>query len=513
MVAIGVGGADAVDVMTGYPFNVRWPKLIGVHLTGSLNGWSSPKDVILKVADILTVKGGTGAIVEYFRRGRQLHLGHRQGHDLQHGRRDRGNDVPVRLRRRHRALPEEHRPRGRSPMRPTPSPTTCVQTTTCSPTPEAHFDQVITIDPRHPHTPHQRAGHTGSRPTRWRPGRRGQGQRLAAGAVGGSGRLLHQLLLRGHHRERLRSCVRPPPSGLKVKTPLLITLGSEQVRATIERDGLLEVFEAAGATVLANACGPCIGQWSRPESVTSELNTIVTSYNRNFPKRNDGSANTLAFVTSPETVVALALRRDRRLRPLSDTLTNDAGEEIRLAEPVGEELPALGFTPGESGFIAPRPDGSDVEVIVSPTSDRLQLLTPFEALGRRRLHRPARTAQGTGKVHHGSHLDGRPRLKYCGTFENISGTCSLGAVNAFTGVPGEGKGPTRRQDQAVPRDRGPLPRGRSTRGSLSATRTGARVPAANTLPWNPASGAPRRSSCAASPGSTRPTSRSRACSP
>ena len=209
--------------------------------------------------------------------------------------------------------------------------------------------------------------------------------------------------------------------------------------ATIERDGLLEVFEAAGATVLANACGPCIGQWSRPESVTSELNTIVTSYNRNFPKRNDGSANTLAFVTSPETVVALALAGTVDFDPLSDTLTNDAGVEIRLAEPVGEELPALGFTPGESGFIAPPANGSDVEVIVSPTSDRLQLLTPFEAWdGADYTDLPVLLkAQGKCTTDHISMAG--PWLKYRGHLENISGNLFLGAVNAFTGVPGEGK--------------------------------------------------------------------------
>ena len=167
--------------------------------------------------------------------------------------------------------------------------------------------------------------------------------------------------------------------GLKVKVPLLITPGSEQVRATIERDGLLATFEAAGATVLANACGPCIGQWSRPESITSEANTIVTSYNRNFPKRNDGSANTLAFVTSPDTVVALALAGTVDFDPLSDVLVNDAGDEVTLQVPAGIELPPGGFDPGEDTFIAPPADTTGIEVKVSPTSDRLQLLAPFAA--------------------------------------------------------------------------------------------------------------------------------------
>ncbi|MCB1260728.1 MAG: aconitate hydratase, partial [Acidimicrobiales bacterium] len=227
--------------------------------------------------------------------------------------------------------------------------------------------------------------------------------------------------------------------GLKVKTPLLITPGSEQVRATIERDGLLEVFEAAGATVLANACGPCIGQWSRPESITSEPNTIVTSYNRNFPKRNDGSPNTLAFVTSPETVVALALAGTLDFDPLHDTLTNGDGEQVSLAEPVGEELPAAGFTPGESGFIAPPESGTGVEVVVSPDSDRLQLLTPFEPWDGEDLTALPVLLKAKGKCTTDHISMAGPWLKYRGHLENISGNLFIGAVNAFTGETGAGK--------------------------------------------------------------------------
>ncbi len=211
------------------------------------------------------------------------------------------------------------------------------------------------------------------------------------------------------------------------------------MRATIERDGLLEVFEAAGATVLANACGPCIGQWARPESVTSEPNTIVTSYNRNFPKRNDGSPNTLAFVTSPETVVALALAGTLDFDPLNDTLTNAAGEEVRLSVPVGEELPARGFDPGESGFVAPPEDGSSVQVVVRPDSDRLQLLEPFPAWDGEDLLELPILVKAVGKCTTDHISMAGPWLKYRGHLENISGNLFLGAVNAFTGAAGEGK--------------------------------------------------------------------------
>ncbi|MCB0952729.1 MAG: aconitate hydratase [Microthrixaceae bacterium] len=437
MVAIGVGGADAVDVMTGYPFNVRWPKLIGVHLTGSLNGWSSPKDVILKVADILTVKGGTGAIVEYFGEGANSISATGKGTICNMG---AEIGATTSLFGYDDAIGRYLKSTGREAIADAADAIAhhLRADDDVLANPEAHFDQVITID-LDTLTPHINGPAT---PDLARPvGDLGAEARANGWPLEPSAALVGSCTNSSYEDiTRAASILRQAASsGLKVKTPLLITPGSEQVRATIERDGLLEVFEAAGATVLANACGPCIGQWSRPESVTSELNTIVTSYNRNFPKRNDGSANTLAFVTSPETVVALALAGTVDFDPLSDTLTNDAGEEIRLAEPVGEELPALGFTPGESGFIAPPANGSDVEVIVSPTSDRLQLLTPFEAWdGADYTDLPVLLkAQGKCTTDHISMAG--PWLKYRGHLENISGNLFLGAVNAFTGVPGEGK--------------------------------------------------------------------------
>jgi aconitate hydratase len=437
MVAIGVGGADAVDVMTGFPFNVRWPRMIGVTLTGELNGWSSPKDVILKVADILTVKGGTGAIVEYFGPGANsisatgkatiCNMGAEIGATTSLFGFD---DAMVRyLKSTGR---EEIADAAQAVAHHLRSDDDAMAA------PEDHYDQVIEIDlsTLQPHingpaTPDlaRPVGDLGAEAER-----EGWPLEPSAALVGSCTNSSYEDI------SRAASILRNArDAGLRVKTPLMITPGSEQVRATIERDGLLEVFEAAGATVLANACGPCIGQWSRPEAITSELNTIVTSYNRNFPKRNDGSVNTLAFVTSPETVVALALAGTLDFNPLTDTLTNDAGEEVRLVVPVGEELPGAGFTPGESGFIAPPDDGSGLEVVVSPDSDRLQLLEPFAAWdGQDYLDLPILLkAQGKCTTDHISMAG--PWLKYRGHLENISGNLFLGAVNAFTGVAGEGK--------------------------------------------------------------------------
>jgi aconitate hydratase len=238
--------------------------------------------------------------------------------------------------------------------------------------------------------------------------------------------------------------------GLKARTQLLVTPGSEQVRATIERDGLLADLEAIGATVLANACGPCIGQWDRTDLDPSKLNTIVNSYNRNFPKRNDGNANTLAFVTSPDTVIALALAGTLDFDPTTDTLTNADGEKVRLEAPVGEILPDKGFDPGESGFLAPPADGSSVDVVVDPASDRLQLLEPFPAWdGHDYFDLPVlMKAQGKCTTDHISAAG--KWLRYRGHLENISGNLFLGVVNAFTGATGEGKDQTDGETRPFP---------------------------------------------------------------
>lgn len=436
MVAIGVGGADAVDVMTGFPFNVRWPKLIGVHLTGELNGWSAPKDVILKVADILTVKGGTGAIVEYFGPGANsisctgkatiCNMGAEIGATTSLFGYDDAMSRYLKATNREEiadaanAIAHHLRPDDEVLANP-----------------GEYYDQVIEIDLstlrphiNGPHTPDlarevSKLGEE-ARENEWP-------LEISSALVGSCTNSSYEDITRAASILRYAAA-----NGLKVKAPLMITPGSEQVRATIERDGLLGTFEAAGATVLANACGPCIGQWSRPKEILDTVNTIVTSYNRNFPKRNDGSAKTLAFVTSPETVVALALAGNLDFDPVDGTLTNDAGEQIKLPEPVGEELPAEGFTPGENTFIAPPEDRSSVVVQVSPTSDRLQVLEPFAPWDGNDFEDLPILVKAQGKCTTDHISMAGPWLKYRGHLENISGNLFLGAVNAFTGVAGEG---------------------------------------------------------------------------
>ncbi|HRW40647.1 MAG TPA: aconitate hydratase, partial [Microthrixaceae bacterium] len=423
MIAVGVGGADAVDVMTGFPFNVRWPRLIGVHLTGELSGWSAPKDVILKVADILTVKGGTGAIVEYFGPGARslsctgkatiCNMGAEIGATTSLFAYDDA------MSRYLKATGREQIAAAADGVAPHLRPDDEVLAN-----PGGFYDEVIEIDLstlephiNGPHTPDlaRPVGALGAEATE-----KGWPLEISAALVGSCTNSSYEDI------SRAASILRhAADNGLKVKAPLMITPGSEQVRATIARDGLLEVFEAAGATVLANACGPCIGQWARPAEANDHVNTIVTSYNRNFPKRNDGSANTLAFVTSPETVVALALAGTLDFNPLTGTLTNEEGEQVQLRVPVGEELPARGFDPGESGFIAPPADRASVEVVVQPTSDRLQLLEPFAAWdGQDYLDLPILLkAQGKCTTDHISMAG--PWLKYRGHLENISGNLFL----------------------------------------------------------------------------------------
>ena len=437
MVAIGVGGADAVDVMTGFPWNVRWPKLIGVHLTGELNGWTSPKDVILKVADILTVKGGTGAIVEYFGPGADAISCTGKGTICNMGAEIGATTslfaYDAAMARYLKATGREALADAATSVAPHLRPDDEVLID-----PERFFDQVIEID-LSTLEPHINGPHT---PDLARPvdalgdEAREQGWPLevSAALVGSCTNSSYEDITRAASLARHAA-----DHGLTCKAPLLITPGSEQVRATIERDGLLADFERIGATVLANACGPCIGQWSRDDVVDGQPNSIVTSYNRNFPKRNDGFASTYAFVTSPETVVALALAGTLDFDPLHGTLTNDAGDDVELIVPVGEELPAAGFDPGESGFVAPADDRSSIDVVVSPTSERLQLLTPFEPWDGNDLTDLPVLVKAAGKCTTDHISMAGPWLRYRGHLENISGNLFLGAVNAFTGVAGEGK--------------------------------------------------------------------------
>jgi aconitate hydratase len=437
MVAIGVGGADAVDVMTGFPFNVRWPKVIGVHLTGSLSGWSSPKDVILEVARQLTVAGGTGAIVEYFGPGADsisatgkatiCNMGAEIGATCSIFPYD--DNMAAYLKATGREAIADAASKVAADLRPD----TEVEVDAAR-----SYDRVIEIDLDQlnplingPDTPD--LAHAVSEVGDWAKAH-DVPVAVSSALIGSCTNSSYEDITRAASIARQASA-----KGLSARTQLLITPGSEQVRATIERDGLLADLEAIGGTVLANACGPCIGQWDRTDLDPSKLNTIVNSYNRNFPKRNDGNANTKSFVTSPDMVIAYALAGTLEFDPLTDTLTNDEGVEVRLDPPVGEILPARGFDPGESGFLAPPEDGSGIDVVVDPGSDRLQLLEPFAAWdGNDYVDLPVlMKAQGKCTTDHISAAG--KWLKYRGHLENISGNLFIGVINAFTGATGEGK--------------------------------------------------------------------------
>ena len=431
MVAIGVGGADAVDVMTGFPFNVRWPKVIGVKLTGKLSGWSSPKDVILEVARVLTVEGGTGAIVEYFGDGADTisatgkaticNMGAEIGATCSVFPYDANMSAYLQA-------------TGRADI----AKAADSVATNLRADDDATYDQTIVIDlsslrplingPHSPDRAHKIGKDiaTAAAANEWP-------LEISSALIGSCTNSSYEDITRAASVARQASA-----HGLKAKVELLITPGSEQIRATIERDGLLADLEAIGATVLANACGPCIGQWDRSKEITSKPNTIVNSFNRNFPKRNDGSANTLSFVTSPDTVIALALAGRLDFDPTTDTLTAPDGTQVRLEIPQGEVLPKSGYNAGNDTFIAPPADGSDVQVSVSPTSDRLQLLEPFEKWnGNDFLGMPI-LMKAKGKCTT-DHISAAGKwLTYRGHLQNICGNLFAGVVNAYNDVVGEG---------------------------------------------------------------------------
>ena len=431
MVAIGVGGADAVDVMTGFPWNVRWPKVIGIHLTGSLSGWSSPKDVILEVARLLTVEGGTGAIVEYYGPGADsisatgkatiCNMGAEIGATTSVFAYD--SNMSDYLRSTGRAAIASAADAVADDLRPDEG---------------ATYDQVIEINlsdlrpmingPHSPDRAHRTGSEVGTAATE-----NGWPLEVSAALIGSCTNSSYEDLTRAASIARQAAA-----HGLTSKVDLLITPGSEQTRATIERDGILADLEAVGATVLANACGPCIGQWSRPEDATAVPNSIVNSFNRNFPKRNDGSPNTFSFVTSPDTVMAIALSGRLDFDPVTDTITAPDGTEVSLAAPVGEVLPAAGYDPGEDTFTAPPTDRSGVEVVVAPTSDRLQLLDPFSAWDGNDYEGLPVLMKAQGKCTTDHISAAGPWLKYRGHLENISGNLFAGAVNAFDDAVGIG---------------------------------------------------------------------------
>ena len=429
MVAIGVGGADAVDVMADMPWELKFPKLIGVKLTGKLNGWTAPKDVILKVAGILTVKGGTGAIIEYFGDGAEsmsctgkgtiCNMGAEVGattstfgYDQSMERylratgrddvADAANDVKDYL----TADPEVYK------------------------NPEKYFDQLIEInlDELTPHlngpftpdlaTPVSEMSQV-AKENQWP-------LKVEWGLIGSCTNSSYEDLSRAASIAK-----QAVEKNLVTKAEFGINPGSEQVRYTAERDGLLKTFEDLDAKIFTNACGPCIGQWAREGADKQEKNSIIHSFNRNFSKRADGNPNTHAFVASPEMVAAVAISGRLDFNPISDTLINQDGEKVKLDPPTGMELPPSGFDVKDNGYLAPVEDGSSVDVVVKEDSERLQLLTPFTPWNGENLVGAKLLIKANGKCTTDHISMAGPWLRYRGHLDNISNNCLIGAVNAF----------------------------------------------------------------------------------
>ncbi len=429
MVAIGVGGADAVDVMAGMPWELKMPKIIGIKLTGELRGWTSSKDVILKVAGILTVKGGTGAIVEYFGpgadslsctgKGTICNMGAEIGATTSTF--GYGKAMSRYLQATDRQEIAQAANAVAEHLTGDPE---------CYATPEKYFDQVIEID-LSTLEPHVNGPYTPD--LAWPISKFAQAveendypQKLEVGLIGSCTNSSYEDL------DRAASLARQAVAkNLKVKSEFTVTPGSEQIRFTVERDGLLMDFEKIGGVVLANACGPCIGQWARHTDDPNRANSIITSFNRNFSKRNDGNPQTRAFVASPEIVTALAIAGDLTFNPLTDTLVNEKGEEVRLDPPTGVELPPKGFDVEDAGFVPPAEDSSSVEVQVDPNSDRLQLLTPFVPITSDQLKNMRILIKAKGKCTTDHISMAGPWLKFRGHLENISNNCFIGAINYF----------------------------------------------------------------------------------
>lgn len=437
MVAIGVGGADAVDVMAGLPWELKMPKLIGVKLTGKLNGWASAKDIILKVAGILTVKGGTGAIVEYFGEGADslsctgkgtiCNMGAEIGatcsvfgYDSKMADYLKGTNRADIAAMADKVI--EHLRADKEVYE----------------NPEAFYDQLIEINLSElepyvngPFTPDlatpisQMAAAVKEH---------GWPDEVEVALIGSCTNSSYEDISRSAFIAKDAMA-----KGLKAKSEFTITPGSEMVRYTIDRDGMLATFDQMGGVVLANACGPCIGQWARHVSDPAKKNTIVTSFNRNFAKRNDGLSSTHAFVASPEIVTAFAIAGRLSFNPLTDKLTNEKGEQVMLNEPQGFEMPPLGFDVKDPGYIAPAVDGSKVQVLVSPTSDRLQLLEPFAAWNGSDMKGLKLLIKAFGKCTTDHISMAGPWLKYRGHLDNISNNMLIGAINAFNMEPNKVK--------------------------------------------------------------------------
>lgn len=429
MVAIGVGGADAVDVMAGLPWELKMPKLIGIKLTGKLSGWVSPKDVILKVAGILTVKGGTGAIVEYFGEGAEslsatgkgtiCNMGAEIGATCSIFTYDKKMAAYLRATERKEVADladaiQEH-------LRPDPE---------VYASPEKYYDQLIEINLNElepyvngPFTPD----------LAWPLSKFGEAvksnnwpEKLEVALIGSCTNSSYEDISRSASLAR-----QAIDKKLKTKAEFTITPGSEMVRYTIEKDGFLNTFDQIGGVVLANACGPCIGQWARHIDDPNRKNSIITSFNRNFAKRNDGLSSTHAFVASPEIVTAFAIAGDLTFNPLTDKLTNENGEQVMLDEPKGLELPPSGFSVDDPGYIEPAKDGSKVEVVVKPDSQRLQLLAPFIPWEGADLKGLKLLIKAKGKCTTDHISMAGPWLKFRGHLDNISNNMLIGAINFY----------------------------------------------------------------------------------
>lgn len=448
MAAIGVGGGDAIDVMTGQAFNLRWPKLIGVRLGGSLSAWASPKDVILRLAGLLTVSGGTGAIVEYFGPGASTISATGKGTICNMGAEVGATTslfpFDARIGAYLSATRRQEVAASASELADDLQADPEVEVD-----PELFFDEVVDVDLstlkpliNGPDTPD--LSHSVSDVGAWAR-RNGVPTDVSAALIGSCTNSSYEDMTRAAAIARQASA-----HGLRARTRLLVTPGSEQVRATIERHGLLDDLRAIGATVLANACGPCIGQWEREDCDPGRPNTIVTSFNRNFPKRNDGSPTTKAFLTSPEMVVLYALSGTLDFDPLSAALSTDSGVAVRIDPPIGEDLPSGGFEPGRSGYVAPPLDRSHIAVSVSKRSERLHLLEPFPAWhGNDYVDLPV-LLKAKGKCTTDQISAAGKWLRYRGHLENISGNLFLGVVNAFTGETGQGRDPLDGQVRSFP---------------------------------------------------------------
>ncbi len=429
MVAIGVGGADAVDVMAGMAWELKMPKLIGVKLTGKLNGWSASKDVILKVAGILTVKGGTGAIIEYFGEGAKsisatgkgtiCNMGAEVGATTSIFAYDESMERYLNATGREEVA--KHANAVKDYLDADPE---------VYENPDIYYDQVIEID-LSKLEPHINGPFTPDRATPISmigkvAKENGWPLEVSVGLIGSCTNSSYEDISRAASIAQ-----QAVEKNLKTNSEFTITPGSEQVRYTIERDGFISIFEKMGGKVFANACGPCIGQWSRPGAEKGEKNTIVHSFNRNFSKRADGNPNTHAFVTSPELVTALAIAGRLDFNPITDSLSNTKGEQIKLNPPVGEELPSKGFAVEDAGYQAPAADGSKVQVSVAPDSGRLQLLYPFEPWDGRNISGAKLLIKALGKCTTDHISMAGPWLRFRGHLDNISNNMLIGAVNAF----------------------------------------------------------------------------------